>query len=184
VAQQEGKSTTGMRTWNPRSETWSKIERIRYPETGITSLFERGCDTRKYIHTPDQDCWSRKMREPSQPDCPLLDCAPLLILDDTLLGSVENGDDLKRAGGSSAAGWGRYRFAEDGLLYNFTDKRVGWRIFPGSTAPVYGKKSYESNADLNYPVVVSPDQEWVAFALRSQDGKSIELWVGRLRYRT
>jgi hypothetical protein len=102
---------------------------------------------------------------------------------DTIPGSVENAEDLARAGGSGSAGWGRYEFAEDGLLYRMKDRKVCWRVLPGTATPVFGRKEYELSAKHKYQVVVPPNQEWVALALWSQDGKSIELWVGRLRYR-
>lgn len=105
------------------------------------------------------------------------------MLGDTVPGSVENQEDLAKAGGSSAAGFGRFVFGEGGRLYRAEDGKVSWQVLSDSLEPVFGRKSYRLDDTRDYSAVVSPNQEWVAFALRSKDGKSIELWIGRIRYR-
>jgi hypothetical protein len=60
---------------------------------------------------------------------------------------------------------------------------------PGSAAipdiadPVFGRKSYDTYSEREYPVVVSPDQNWVAFASPAPGGASFDLWVSRIRYK-
>ncbi len=183
VVQQDGKSSPQMRTWNPRTGAWGKAEKARFPETGIKELYELYCEVLSRMLDPKRNCWTRRMEDPGSLECPAWECSPILSLADSIPGTTGNPKHLARAGGSSAAGYGRFEFGTGGLLYLASNPYVAWRVLPDSVAPVYGHKSYEITPEREYPVVVSPDQDWVAFALQAPGGTSIHLWVGRIRYR-
>lgn len=183
VIQQDGKPGASMRKWNPRTGAWSKFEKARFPETGIAELYGLYCEVILRIHDTGRNCWTRRLKDPGSLACPAWECSPLLSLADTLPGSTANPEHLSRAGGSSAAGYGRFEFGDGGSLRLAGNPHLSWRVFPDSAVPVFGRKRYEIVPERDYPVVVSPDQEWVAFALAGPGGVPIDLWVSRIRYK-
>lgn len=58
---------------------------------------------------------------------------------------------------------------------------MAWTIFDGSIQ--YSTRSVPFILKRDYPVVMSPNQKWIAYALEARNGKSIELWVAQLQYK-
>jgi hypothetical protein len=170
-----------LRTFDPAAGKWGKKMPVRFPETGMSQLFVKNTGTYSVACPYDIFCWHKKLGKFNDDPCDGLDCSPLLILNDPNHRSVENHDDLVKAGGSCAAGNGTLEFREGGNLYHLGDTNQTWSIFPGNLR--YGSRSYPFDLKRDYPVVVSPDQQWVAYALDSKDGKNLELWVARLKYK-
>lgn len=170
-----------MRTFNPFTGKWGPKIPAKYPESGMSQLFEK--NTGFYsIACPDLIvCWHKMLGEFNDDPCDGLDCSPLIKLNDPTSGSVENYDDLVKAGGSCAANNGALEFRDGGELYFMGDTNQSWMIFPDELR--YGSRDYPFELKRSYPVVVSPNQQWVAYATNAKGGKSIELWVGRLKYK-
>jgi hypothetical protein len=181
VVQEEAAKPRMMRTFDPRTGKWGKKAPVRYPETDLSGMYEKNTGTYSIGCNYEVFCWRKRLGEFSDDPCEGLDCNPLILLRDSSGGSVESREDLVRAGGSCAAGGGRFEFTGAGTLYPLGDTKVSWEILPGPALHDSRKYGFELRRD--YPVVVSPDQDWIAYALASKDGKSKELWVARLKYR-
>lgn len=179
VVQEDRKPATRMRTYDPRAGKWGKPVAVKYPETGMSQL-DYSPNSAYMGGEVCRVCWHRQFGDPGEEACQGLTCDPLIMLNTPPGGSVENREDLKRAGGSCAAGNGLFVFGEAGLLYPMEKDTISWRLFPGDLR--YGSRDYPIGLVRPYPLVVSPDQEWVAYAMEAKDGKGVDLWVGRLKY--
>jgi hypothetical protein len=177
---QEGKPSKKMRTYNPRSRKWGAEVPVRYPETGLSKLFESENSVSDRYETC-KVCWHPNFGPQTEERCAGLPCDPLIMLNTPPGGSVENREDLVRAGGSCAAGHGALEFGGGGQLFQTSQPDLEWVIFPNPPVYAYHGSTYEDVRQ--YPVVVSPDQDWVAYALTSKDGNGRDLWVGRLKYK-
>ncbi len=221
-----------MRCYDPKNGSWEAGKKIRYPETGLSGLFEKWTTPEG---TPDEApeagpyrykevCWHDKFGANDQEAGEGLDCQPLIQLANPVPDSVRNADywypsvdwktevlryfsgsvgnetDLKRAGGSCSAQFGKLEFGERGRLYNsryhseLWNAPVQWDIFPADI--IYGRHEYPAltrpeyrDWKINfpvtrpYPVVVSPNQNWIAFATDSNSKNGYALWVAKLEYK-
>lgn len=179
VIQEGGRPEVRMRIYDTRTMKWGEPVPAKYPETGMSRLFEK---PKVYSIACRQEvfCWHEKLGPPSEDPCDGLECGRLLILDDPTRDSVENLPDRIRAGGSCAAANGELEFRDAGVLYYRGKSDYGWRLFPRKLA--YGTREYPFPVERKYPVVVSPDQRWVAYAMEGKDGSALGLWVARLKY--
>lgn len=181
VVQEDKAKPTMMRTFDPRSGKWGAKSPVKYPESGLYQMYEKNTGTYSIACPYVTVCWSKNLGPISDDPCEGLDCGPLLVLDDSAMGSVENKEDLLKAGGSCAANDGALEFFSGGYIKARNDSTMAWPVF--DRPPSYGSRNYEFTLTREYPVTVSPDQKWIAYALESSDGKSIELWVARLKYK-
>jgi hypothetical protein len=181
VVQEDGARPRLMRTFDPRAGKWGGKARVEYPESGLYKMYEKNTGTYSMACPHATFCWSKNLGAISEDPCEGLECGPLLILDGQELGSVENRADLRKAGGSCAAGDGRLEFFGPGLVKDRGDSALAWDIFAGPLA--YGTRKYAFDLGREYPVAVSPDQEWIAYARSGKEGKAIDLWIARLRYK-
>lgn len=186
VVQEEAAKPRLMRVFNPATGKWGRTSPVKYPETALSKMYQRETGYADGNGGTEYVCWRDRLGNPKD-DGVGLDCSPLIQLDDSIDGgSIRNFSDLAKAGGSCAAGWGQYEFRDGGALFNRldgngTDYKVRWELFPGSL--LSGTRKYGFELARDYPVVVSPYQDWIAYAMDSKDGKSKELWVARLKYR-
>lgn len=179
VVQESNTTPEFMRTFNPRSNKWGPKETLKYPESGMSKLYIKSAGYS--IECPNLTvCWQDTLGKSNHDPCDGLDCSPLIMLLGSRIGSVDNRDDLVKAGGSCAAGFGKLEFRSDALLFWMSDTGSAWQIF--SEEVVYGTRQYSFDLKRDYPVVVSPDQNWIAYALRTKNDDKIELWVARLEY--
>ncbi|GEM_PF-6816080 len=181
VVQEEKAKPILMRTFDPRSGKWGAKTQVKYPESGMYQMYEKNTGTYSMACPYETLCWSKKLGAFSSDPCDGIECGPLLILDDTAVGAVENLADRLRAGGSCAAGDGTLEFVDGGYVKNRSDSTMAWPMFDRPLT--YASRSYNFALKRAYPVVVSPDQNWIAYAYDAKDGKAVELWVARLRYK-
>lgn len=181
VVQEDGSRPRMMRAFDPRAGKWAAKAPVKYPESGLYKLYEKNTGTYSMACPHETLCWSKNLGPISEDPCEGLECGPLLLLDDKVMGSVGNRADLRKAGGSCAAGDGRLQFFGPGLVKGMADSALAWDIFDGPLA--YGTRKYAFDLGREYPVVVSPDQNWIAYARSGKEGKTIDLWVARLRYK-
>jgi hypothetical protein len=178
---QEDSKPIKMRTFDPKTGKWEKAEPVRYPETVIAELYAKeagGWDS----ECPNETyCWRKALGDPGADPCDGLDCEAPIMLKDAGGGSVSDIENRKRAGGVSTAGEGKFEFIGQGMLYKAGDGKVGWALFPENT--LCGSREYKSGAHASPPVVVSPDQKWIAYALAAKQGDTKELWVAKLVYK-
>lgn len=180
VVQESNTTPEFMRTFNPRNSKWGPKETLKYPESGMSKLYVKNTGTYSMECPYLTVCWNDTLGKFNDDPCDGLDCSPLIMLLDPRIGSVNNRDDLAKAGGSCAAGFGNLEFRSYALLFWMSDTGSAWKLFPECV--VYGTRKYSFNLERDYPVVVSPDQNWIAYALRSKNDGKIELWVARLEY--
>jgi hypothetical protein len=181
VVQEDKASPTMMRAFDPRSGKWGAKSPVKYPESGMYQMYVKNTGTYSMMCPYVTVCWSKNLGAISDDPCEGLDCGPLLVLDDSAMGSVEDKEDLIKAGGSCAANNGTLEFISGGYIKARKDSTMAWPVF--DRPPSYGSRNSGFTSSREYPVTVSPDQKWVAYALDSTDGKSIELWVARLKYK-
>lgn len=180
VVQEDKQPAARMRTYDPRSGKWGKPVAVKYPETGLSKLYNIPEWAGGTEDEPCQFCWPKPSGKPDETDCRFMTCVPALLLDIPEGGSVDSLEHRKRAGGAPAAGNSRYEFRDEGALFPIGKDSVSWKLFPDGLR--FQTRQQSLSWDSSYPVVVSPDQEWVAYALEAKDGKGMELWVGRLKY--
>lgn len=182
VVQEEAAAPRLMRPFDPRQGKWGAKAPVKFPETAMSKLFEKNTGTYSVACPGATVCWRKKLGEFNDDPCDGLDCSPLILLDDSIDGgSLNHFSDLAKAGGSCAAGWGTFEFRNGGNLYRLGDYKQSWNIIPGSV--LSGTRKYEFALTRDYPVAVSPDQNWIAYAVASKDGLRKELWVARLKYK-
>lgn len=181
VVQEDDSPPRMMRAFDPRTGRWGARTRVKYPESGLYKMYEKNTGTYSMACPHETLCWSKNLGAISEDPCEGLECGPLLMLDDKVTGSVENLADLRKAGGSCAAGSGRLEFFGSGLVKGMGDSTLAWDIFAGPLA--YGTRKYAFALTREYPVSVSPDQNWIAYARPRKEGEAVDLWVARLRYK-
>jgi hypothetical protein len=181
VVQESEAKPTLMRAFDPRTGKWGPKAKLKYPESGMYQMFEKNTGTWSMGCNYETFCWSKKMGPISDDPCEGISCGPLIMLDDSAGGSVQSREDLSKAGGSAAAGDGGLEFFGGGMVRYLDSSKVAWKVLDGDLR--YGTRPYGFQLTREYPVVVSPGQDWVAYALDSKDGKGIELWVARLKYK-
>jgi hypothetical protein len=181
VVQEDDAKPKMMRTFETASGKWGAKTRVEYPESGMYKMYEKNTGTYSMGCEYEHFCWSKNLGAISDDPCDGLQCGPLLILDDTAVGSVESREDLLKAGGSCAAGNGQLEFVDEGKVRNMGDTKMSWNLFDKPLES--GTRQYSFELQRQYPVVVSPDQNWIAYARSGKDGKGVELWVARLKYK-
>lgn len=181
VVQEDEAEPTSMRTFDPRTGKWEPKAKLKYPESGLSKMFEKSSQNLRRGCSYETYCWTRNMGPISEDPCDGISCGPLILLDDSAGGSVQSEEDLVRAGGSCAAGSGYLEFLPGGVVRVIDSSKVAWKVLDGYL--IFGTRLYGFSLAKDYPVVVSPNQNWVAYALEAKDGKSIELWVARLKYK-
>jgi hypothetical protein len=180
VVQEDKQATARMRSYDPQSGKWGKAVAVKFQETGVSRLHNL---PKWGSGTADGQClfcWPNSSGTVDDLDCHAMTCASSLLLDIPGGGSVDSMEHLKRAGGTPAMGNSQYQFRDEGALYPLGNANVSWNLFPEGLR--FQTRHPFLNWDLSRPVVVSPDQDWVAYALEAKDGKGVELWVGRLKY--
>jgi hypothetical protein len=179
VVQEDKAKPASMRAFDPRAGKWGPKAKLTYPESGLYQMYVKQTGTWSTLCDYETFCWSKNMGAISEDPCEGISCRPLIILDDSAGGSVRSREDLARAGGSCAAGDGRLEFIGGGRVRIMDSAKVAWKVLDGEA--IYSPRGHGSLRE--YPVVVSPNQNWIAYASESKDGKSIELWVARLKYK-
>jgi len=173
-----------MQRYNPVKKKWGRELPVKYPDCSLEGF---------YVVYPCYYCddstryWHTSMDLPGeQGSCELCDCftdpRPLVSIPAESTFIFKGGYDslaVARSGGSCIAGKGRYFFDDNKLRRN--DSKISWDILP-ETILSWEAGIAEGYIYSSYPVVVSPDQNWVAYAVRSEDEEKIELWVARLNY--
>ena len=175
-----------MHRYNPVQKQWGKVLPAKYPDCSMEGY---------YVVYPCYYCddsthyWNTAIALPGEDgSCDLCDCftdpRPLISIPSDSIFIFKGGrfDSLaiERSGGSCIAGNGRYFFDNDSKLCLYNSK-ISWNILPE------GIVSSGNSIDIDYfyssyPVVVSPDQKWVAYAIKQKNGEKIELWVAKLNY--
>jgi hypothetical protein len=181
VVQESKAKPNSMRMFDPRAGKWGPKVKLKYPESGMYQMFEKNTGTWSMGCNYETYCWSKRMGPISDDPCDGISCGPLIMLDDSAGGSVQSREDLAKAGGSCAAGDGGLEFFGGGMVRFMDSTKVAWKVLEGDVR--YDTRPYEFQLTREYPVAVSPGQDWIAYALDSKDGKSIELWVARLKYK-
>ncbi len=180
VVQEDERPAVRMRTYDPRNGKWGKPVAVKYPENGFSKLHNIPKNGSMMADSTCLFCWPNSSGTVDEMVCHAMSCAPELLLDIPGGGSEESLEHLKRAGGSPAMGNSLYEFRGEGNLYRLGNANVNWNLFPDGLR--FQTRSPFLDWDLSRPVVVSPDQDWVAYALEAKDGKGVELWVARLKY--
>jgi hypothetical protein len=185
VVQAEGSEKKGkMRRYDPVKKKWGRVVRAEYPECSLEGF---------YVVYPCYYCddstryWHTSLDFPGEAgSCDLCECftdpRPLVSIPSESIFIFRGGYDslaVVRSGGSCIAGNGLYIF--DGNKLRSCSLKISWNILPETIV--------SSDADIaegyfysSYPVVVSPGQDWVAYAIRSEEEGKIELWVAGLNY--
>lgn len=173
-----------MRRYNPVKNKWGKVLPAKYPFCSLEGF---------YVVYPCYYCddsiryWHTSLESPGETgSCELCGCftdpRPLVSIPSDSTFIFKGGYDslaIARSGGSCIAGKGRYFFDDNKLrLYN---SKISWDILP-ETIISWGADIAEDYIYSYYPVVVSPDQNWVAYAIKPDEDGMIELWVAKLNY--
>ncbi len=178
---QEDSKPVKMRTFDPGTGKWGKPEPVRYPETIIAELYPKEPGSYDSDCPNATFCWRKALGKPSDDPCEGLECDPLIMLKEEGGGSVYDIEHRRRAGGVSTAGNGELVFFGHGMLSSKSNDKLSWTVLPGEA--LSGIREYPSGSHLSPPVVVSPDEKWVAYALSSKQGDAKELWVAKLVYK-
>ncbi|HEX3020487.1 MAG TPA: hypothetical protein VHP36_09295 [Chitinispirillaceae bacterium] len=180
VVQESNTIPEFIRAFNPRNSKWGPKETLKYPESGMSKLYVKNTGTYSMACPYLTVCWNDTLGKFNDDPCDGFDCSPILMLRNPQSGSLNNQDDLTKAGGSCAAGFGKLEFNSYGKLFWMSDTGSAWQIFPEEV--IYGTRKYSFDLKRDYPVVVSPDQNWIAYALRTKNDSKIQLWVAQLEY--
>lgn len=177
-----------MRTWNPSTAKWGPIVPARIPKCSMKGYFNvYPC----YYCENESHYWHSTLELPGeQGSCDLCDC----FTDDRPLVSIpsqkvflfkKDGFDsamIALSGGSCIAGHGEYLFNGDGKVYSI-DMKISWDIQLGN---IVNSSAYEfvkdGSSTASYPVVVSANQNFIAYAIQRDNNSKIELWVARISY--
>jgi hypothetical protein len=173
-----------MRRYDPVRNKWGKVLPAKYPLCSLEGF---------YVVYPCYYCddsvryWHTSLESPGETgSCELCECftdpRPLVSIPTDSTFIFKGGYDslaIARSGGSCIAGKGRYFFDNNKLrLYN---SKISWNILP-ETIISWCTGIAEDYIYSYYPVVVSPDQNWVAYAIKPDEDGLIELWVAKLKY--
>jgi hypothetical protein len=177
-----------MRTWNPATAKWGPVVPARIPKCsmeGYISVYP--C----YYCEEESHYWHSALELPGEEgSCDLCECftdeRPLVSIpsQEVFLFKKDDFDSsvIAASGGSCIAGHGEYVFGEDGKVYT-NDMKTSWDIQIGN---IVGSHAINFVVDrsltASYPVVVSANQNLVAYAIQRDDSNKIELWVARISY--
>lgn len=177
-----------MRTWNISTAKWGPVVPARIPKCsmeGYISVYP--C----YYCEEESHYWHSALELPGEEgSCELCDC----FADDRPIVSIPSQkvflfkkDDfdssaIAASGGSCIAGHGEYVFGEDGKVYQ-SDMKISWDLQLGN---IVGSSAIDFVKDrsftASYPVVVSANQNLVAYTIQRDANSKIELWVARISY--
>jgi hypothetical protein len=177
-----------MRTWNPATSKWGPVVPARIPQCSMEGYISvHTC----YYCDEESHYWHSALELPGEEgSCDLCDCftdqRPLVSIPSkkVFLFKKDEFDSAMIAvsGGSCIAGHGEYVFGEDGKFYT-KDMKTSWDIQMGNIVVSWANNFVEDMSfTASYPVVVSANQNLVAYAIQRDNNSKIELWVARINY--
>lgn len=174
-----------MRRYDPVRKQWGKQIPATYPECSVMDFYEvYPC----YYCDDSVHYWHPSLTLPGEEGtCDICDCftdiRPLVSVpsDSTFIfkGGGYDSAAVAKSGGSCIAAEGGYFFNEDNTLTS-ANLKISWNLLPEEI--VSSVACIVDDYCSSYPVVVSPHQNWVVYAVKSKDTEKIELWVAKLNY--
>jgi hypothetical protein len=177
-----------MRTWNPATAKWGPVIPARIPN----------CSMKGYIHVnacsyceDEPHYWNSALELPGEEwSCDLCECftdnRPLVSIpaEKVFIFNTDVFDSgmIAMSGGSCIAGHGEYMFGEDGKVYT-KDLKTSWDVGLKDSISLSSVEFVNgSSGRAYYPVVVSANQNLIAYAIERSNNGKIELWVARINY--